>query len=167
MGNSEEHSRVLKMSSLLDILWSTVNGFIGKSKHLGKVATHLRSRRPCKVTWVLRHIVYKSYQCSADSTAEELQTLTGINMSTDTVWRELHGKGFHAEQLHASLKSTSTTRSMGWSVVKHAATGLWRSGNLFWWANHTFLVGSLMDDFECFFYFIFIWCFTQICILII
>ncbi len=44
-----------------------------------------------------------------------------------------------AEQLHAS-----TMPSVGWSGVKHAATGLWSSGNLICGVmNHTSLFGSL------------------------
>ncbi len=57
---------------------------------------------------------------------------TGINFSTITVLLELHEWVFMAEQLHASLTSSSTMKSVGWSGVKHTDTGLWSSRNLFY-----------------------------------
>ena len=52
-----------------------------------------------------------------------------------------------AEQLHASLTSPSTMLSIRWSGVKHAATGLWSSGDVFCGVtNYASLSVSLMDE---------------------
>ncbi len=49
-----------------------------------------------------------------------------------------------SEKLHASLTSPSTMPSVRWSDVKHAATGLWSSRNLFCGVtDHTSLFDSL------------------------
>ncbi len=84
-------------------------------------------------------MVCKSHQHSADSTAEELQTSSDINISTISVCQELKEMGFHGRQQHASLTSENTMVSVGWSGEKHGTTGLWSSGNLFCGVtNHTF-----------------------------
>ncbi len=140
MGHSEEYSRFLKMYSLLDIPWSTVSGFIGIFKHLGKVATRPRSRRPCKVTWVLMHIVYKSYKCSADSTAEELQIWLAL------IWAQTLCGGNFMDRV--SMLS-SYMQASNQQVQYEALDGCYKTcchWNLFWWANHTFLVDILMED---------------------
>ena len=36
-----------------------------------------------------------------------------------------------AEQAHTSLRSLCALPSVGWSGAKHAAAGLWSSGNVF------------------------------------
>ncbi len=52
-----------------------------------------------------------------------------------------------AEQLHASLTSPSAMPNVGWSGVKHAATGLWSSGNICRGeTNHASLFGGLMGE---------------------
>ncbi len=70
------------------VRWSTVSGIIGKWKRLGSEATQPRSERPCNVTeWgdrVLKHMVRKNIQHSADSITEEFQTSNGINISIHT-----------------------------------------------------------------------------------
>lgn len=51
-----------------------------------------------------------------------------------------------AEQPHASLTSPSTMPSIGWSVIKHAATGLWSSGNVLCGVmNHISLFERMMS----------------------
>ena len=50
-----------------------------------------------------------------------------------------------AEQLHTSPRSLCAMPSVGWSGVKHGATGLWSSENVFSGVmNHGSLSGSLM-----------------------
>ncbi|CAI9600468.1 unnamed protein product, partial [Staurois parvus] len=92
--------------SIRDIFWvlniprSTVSGIITKWKQLGTTETQPPSGRPRKWTeW--RQRMCRSRQLSAESIAKDLQTLCGLQISTKTVHRELHGMGFSmAEQLH-------------------------------------------------------------------
>ncbi len=88
----------------------------------------------CNIGVVLFIYIYK---------AEELQTTTGIkNCAVGASWNISM-----AEQLHASLTSPSAIPNVGWSGVKHAATGLWSSGNICCWeTNHASLFGSLMGE---------------------
>ena len=117
-----------EVSSLLNIPQSAVSGIITKWKRLGTTATQLRSGGPRKNTergqWMLRRIVCRGRQLSAESIATELQTSCGLQVSSRTVRRELHGMGFHGEQLHPSHASASAMQSVGCSGVEHAATGL-------------------------------------------
>ncbi|CAI9555638.1 unnamed protein product, partial [Staurois parvus] len=90
---------ICEISLLLNIPRSTVSDIITKWKQLGTTATQPRSGRPCKMTeWVqhmLNRAVRRSCQVSAESIAKELQTSCGLQISTTTVLRELHGMGFH------------------------------------------------------------------------
>lgn len=62
-------------------------------------ATHPQSGRPYNLTeqafQVLRCILWKSCQRSADSVTTGLQTAAHINISTKAVHWELHKMGFH------------------------------------------------------------------------
>ena len=88
-----------EISSLLNILQSTVSGIITKWKRLGTTATQPRSGRPRKMTergqWMLRRIVCRGRQLSAESIATDLKTSCGLQISSRTVRRELNGMGFH------------------------------------------------------------------------
>ncbi|CAI9603171.1 unnamed protein product [Staurois parvus] len=116
------------ISLLLNIPRSTVSGIVTKWKQLGTTATQPPSGRPRKMTeWgqsLLKCTVCRSHQLSAESIAKDLQTSCGLQISTTTVRRELHGRVSMAEQLHPSLTSPSAMQSVGCSGVKHAATGL-------------------------------------------
>ncbi|CAI9610878.1 unnamed protein product, partial [Staurois parvus] len=46
---------------------------------------------------MLKLTVRKSRQMSAESLAKDLQTLCGLQISTTTVRREIHGMGFHGQ----------------------------------------------------------------------
>ncbi|CAI9562264.1 unnamed protein product [Staurois parvus] len=58
-----------------------------------------RSGRPRKMTeldqCMLKHTVRRSCQLSVESIAKDLQTLCGLQISTTTVYRKLHGMSFH------------------------------------------------------------------------
>ncbi|CAI9557864.1 unnamed protein product [Staurois parvus] len=86
------------ISLILNIPWSTFSGIITKWKQLGTTATQPRSGRPCKMTergqLMLKRTVRRSHQLSAESIAKDLQTSCGLQISTTTVCRELHGIGF-------------------------------------------------------------------------
>ncbi|CAI9591195.1 unnamed protein product [Staurois parvus] len=86
-------------SWLLNIPQSTVSGIIIKWKQLGTTATQPPSGRPQKMTEraqsMLKRTVCRSRQLSAESIAKDLQTSCGLQISTTTVRRELHGMGFH------------------------------------------------------------------------
>ncbi|KAL6466679.1 hypothetical protein MHYP_G00244830 [Metynnis hypsauchen] len=88
-----------EISSLLNIPQSTVSCIISKWKRLGTTATQPRSGRPRKMTEqgqrMLKHIVRRGHQLSAESIATDLQTSCGLQISTSTVRRELHEMGFH------------------------------------------------------------------------
>lgn len=142
------HKSVIEIFSLLDFPQSIVSGSIAKWKRLGTTAIQPRSGRPHKVTepgrQVLRRIVCKSCQRSAGSIIAEFQTTSGINISTNTVHWEVHAMGFHGR---AAACKPSTMPSIGWSGVKHSASELRRSGNMFCGVtNHASLSGSLMDE---------------------
>ena len=90
-----------EISSLLNIPQSTVSGIITKWKQLGTTATQSRSSRPRKMAErgqrMLRRIVRRGHQLSAESIATDLQTSCGLQISARTVRRELHGIGFHGQ----------------------------------------------------------------------
>ncbi|CAI9564277.1 unnamed protein product, partial [Staurois parvus] len=48
-----------------------------------------------RIQRMLKHTVRKSCQLSAESIAIDLQTSCGLQISTTSVCRELHGMGFH------------------------------------------------------------------------
>ena len=90
-----------EISSLLNIPQSTVSGIITKWKRLGTTATQPLSDRPRKMTErgqrMLRRIVHRGRQLSAESIAADLQTSCDLQISSITVHRELHGMGFHGQ----------------------------------------------------------------------
>ncbi|CAI9554089.1 unnamed protein product [Staurois parvus] len=116
------------ISWLLNIPRSTVSGIITKWKQLGKAAAQPPSGRPRKMTergqCMLKRTVRRSHQLSAESIAKNLQTTFGLQISTTTVRRELHGMGFHGRAAAYSLISPSAMQSVGCRGVKHATTGL-------------------------------------------
>ena len=61
--------------------------------------TQSRHGRSHKMTeqdqWMLRHVVRRGCQLSAESITTDLQTSFGLQISSRTVRRELHGMGFH------------------------------------------------------------------------
>ncbi|CAI9559930.1 unnamed protein product, partial [Staurois parvus] len=79
------------ISWLLNISWSTASGIITKWKQLGTTATQPPSERSAPVE---AHSAQKSP--TAESIAKDLQTWRGLQISTTTVHRELHGMGFHS-----------------------------------------------------------------------
>ncbi|CAI9549724.1 unnamed protein product, partial [Staurois parvus] len=83
---------------LLNIPWSTVSGIITKWKQLGQQAMQPQSGRPHQKTergqHMLKRTVCRSSQLSAESIAKDLQTLCGLQISTTTMHRELHGMDF-------------------------------------------------------------------------
>ncbi|CAI9597258.1 unnamed protein product [Staurois parvus] len=88
------------ISWLLNIPQSTVSGIITKWKPLGTTATQPPSGRPRKMTEggqrMLKRTVCRSRQLSSESIAKDLQTSCGLQISTTTVCRELHGMHFHS-----------------------------------------------------------------------
>ncbi|CAI9586594.1 unnamed protein product, partial [Staurois parvus] len=44
---------------------------------------------------MLKHTASRSHQLSAESIAKDFQIACGLQISTTTVHRELHGMGFH------------------------------------------------------------------------
>ncbi|CAI9578923.1 unnamed protein product, partial [Staurois parvus] len=79
-------------SLLLNIPRSTFSGIITKWKQLGTTATQPRSEWGQRM---IKHTVCRSRKLSAESIAKDIQTLSGLQISTTTVCRELHGMGFH------------------------------------------------------------------------
>lgn len=77
---------------------------------------------------LLRAEAHTKSQCSVDFIAEDLQTSTGINVITKTVWRELHGMGVHGQAAPCKPHITKFAKHQ-MELVKHATTGLWSSGN--------------------------------------
>lgn len=99
MGRSQELSKIQRgtvigchpcnkssreISSLLNIPQSTVSGIITQSGHMTEQGQRM-----------LRHTVRRGRQLTAESIATHLQTSCGLQISSRTVRRELHGMGFH------------------------------------------------------------------------
>ncbi|CAI9547640.1 unnamed protein product, partial [Staurois parvus] len=108
------------ISWLLNIPRSTVSGIITKWKQLGTTATQPPSGRPRHMTergqCMLKRTVLRSRQLSAESIAKDLQTSCGLQISTTTVCRELHGMGFHgrAAASKSSITKCNAQRWMQW-----------------------------------------------------
>ncbi|CAI9561051.1 unnamed protein product, partial [Staurois parvus] len=85
---------ICKISLLLDIPQSAVSGIITKWKQLVTIATQPRSEQGQSM---LKHSVCKSRQLSAESIVKDLKTSCGLQISTTTMHRELHGMGFYGQ----------------------------------------------------------------------
>ena len=113
------------MSSLLNIPQSTVSGIITEWKRVGMIATQPRSGRPHKTMergqWMLRRIVCRGRQLSAESIATDLQTSCGLQISSRTVRRELHGMGFHgrAAASNPHISKCNAKRWIQWCKAHH------------------------------------------------
>ncbi|CAI9545683.1 unnamed protein product, partial [Staurois parvus] len=116
---------IREISLLLNIPWSTVSGIIAKWKQLETTATQPPSGRPRHMTgWgqrMLKRRVRRSHQLSAESIAKDLKTLGGLQISTTTVRRELHGMGFHgrAAASKPSITKCNAKRWMPWCKACH------------------------------------------------
>ena len=97
---SDKSSR--EVSSLLNIPQSAVSGIITKWKRLGTTAAQPRSGRPRKMTERgQRMLRRRGRRLSAESIATDLQTSCGLQISSGTERRELHGMGFHGNCIQA------------------------------------------------------------------
>ena len=80
------------ISSLLNIPQSTVSCIIRKWKCVGTTATQPPSGRPRKLMewgqWMLRRIVSRGRQLSAESITTDLQTSCGLQISSRTVLQQ-------------------------------------------------------------------------------
>ncbi|CAI9540946.1 unnamed protein product [Staurois parvus] len=108
------------ISWLLNIPRSTVSGIITKWKQLGTTAIRQPSGRPHKMTErgqrMLKRTVRRSHQLFAESIAKDLQTSCGLQISTTTVCRELHGMGFYGRAAASNpyITKCNTKRWMPW-----------------------------------------------------
>ncbi|CAI9620997.1 unnamed protein product, partial [Staurois parvus] len=82
---------ICEISLLLNIPRSTISGIITKWKQLGTTANQPPSER---VQCMLKRTMCRSHQLSAESISKDLQPSCGLQISTATVRRELHGMGF-------------------------------------------------------------------------
>ncbi|CAI9553663.1 unnamed protein product [Staurois parvus] len=125
-------------TSIRDISWqlniprSTVSGIITKWKQLGTTATQPPSVRPRKMTErgqrMLKHTVHRSRQLSAESMAKN-QTLCGLQISTTTMRRELHGMGFQGRATASKpyITECNAKRWMLWcKACRHWTLEQWR-----------------------------------------
>jgi len=96
-----------EICSLLNIPWSTVSGIITKRKQLGITATQPWSG-------MLRHTVCKSRQLL-------VKTLCGLQISSWTVCRELHGMGFHGQTVASKpyITKCNAKSQMLWCKARH------------------------------------------------
>ncbi|KAI2659461.1 Transposable element Tc1 transposase [Labeo rohita] len=114
-----------EISTLLNIPQSTVSCIIRTWKRLGTTTTQPRSGRPHKLTvrgqWILRRIVRRGRQLSAESIATDLQTSCGLQISSRTVRRELHGMGFHGQAAASKpyITKCNAKRRMQWCKARH------------------------------------------------
>ncbi|CAI9575742.1 unnamed protein product, partial [Staurois parvus] len=65
---------------------------------------------------MLKHTVRRSRQLSAESIAKDLQISCGLQISTTTVHRELHGTGFHGRAAASKpyITKCNAKRRMQW-----------------------------------------------------
>ncbi|CAI9587443.1 unnamed protein product, partial [Staurois parvus] len=77
----------------------------------------MTERRQC----MLKHTVRRSCQLSAESITKDLQTLCGLQTSTTTVCRELHGMGFHGRAAASMpyITKCNAKRQMQWCKARH------------------------------------------------
>ena len=114
-----------EISSLLNIPQSTVSGIRTKWKRLEMTATQPRSGRSHKMMEesqrILRCIVRRGRQLSAESIATDLQTSCGLQISSRTVRRELHGMGFHGRAAASKpyISKCNAKRRMQWCKARH------------------------------------------------
>jgi len=142
---------ISEIFSLLNIPRSIVSGIITKWKQLGTTETQPRSGRPRKITergqHMLRRTVRRSRQLSAESIATDLQTLCGLQISSRTVRRELHGMGFHGRAAASKpyITKCSAKRRMQWCKARrHWTLEQWR--RVLWSDESRFsLSGNPMD----------------------
>uniref|UniRef100_A0A8C5P9B6 Transposase Tc1-like domain-containing protein n=1 Tax=Leptobrachium leishanense TaxID=445787 RepID=A0A8C5P9B6_9ANUR len=103
---------------------STVSCIIRTWKCLGTTATQPRSGRPRKLTErsqrMLRCVVRRGRQLSAESIATDLQTSCGLQISSRTVRRELHGMGFHGRAAASKpyITKCNAKRRMQWCKAR-------------------------------------------------
>ncbi|CAI9569891.1 unnamed protein product, partial [Staurois parvus] len=116
---------ICDISWLLNIPRSTVSGIITKWKQLGTTATQPPSGRPRKMTEggqrMLKSTVRRSCQLSAESMAKDLHTSCGLQISTTTVRREIHGMGFHVRAAASKpyITKCNAKRWMPWCKARH------------------------------------------------
>ncbi|KAL0151306.1 hypothetical protein M9458_053497 [Cirrhinus mrigala] len=117
-----------EISLLLNIPQSTVSGIIRMWKRLGTTATQPRSSRPRKLTErgqrMLRHIVRRGCQLSAESIATVLQTSCGLQISSRTVCRKLQGMGFHGRAAASKPYITKCNAKRRMQSVKFGGGGI-------------------------------------------
>ncbi len=130
-------------SSLLNIPQSTVSGIITKWKRLGMTATQSQSGRPRKMTErgqrMLRCIVGRCRKLSTESIATDLQSSCGLQISSSTVHRELHGMGFHGRAAASKpyITKCNAKRRMKWCkacrhwTLEQGRRILWSDESLF------------------------------------
>ncbi|CAI9585259.1 unnamed protein product, partial [Staurois parvus] len=65
---------------------------------------------------MLKHTVHRSLQLSAESIAKDLQTSCGLQISTTTVLKDLHGMGFHGRAAASKpyITTCNAKRRMQW-----------------------------------------------------
>ncbi|CAI9615481.1 unnamed protein product, partial [Staurois parvus] len=65
---------------------------------------------------MLKHTVRRARQLSAESIAKDLQTSCGLQISTTTVHRELHGMGFYGRAAASKpyITKCNAKRLMQW-----------------------------------------------------
>ncbi|CAI9590440.1 unnamed protein product, partial [Staurois parvus] len=70
---------------------------------------------------MLKRTVCRSQQLSAESITKDLQTLCGLQISTTTVRKELHGMGFHGQAAASKpyITKCNAKRQMQWSKACH------------------------------------------------
>ncbi|CAI9613045.1 unnamed protein product, partial [Staurois parvus] len=69
---------------------------------------------------MLKRTVCRSHQLPAESIAKDLQTWCGLQMSTTTVRRELHGMGFHGRAAASKpyITKCNAKRRMLWCKAR-------------------------------------------------
>ena len=118
-----------EISSLLNIPQSTVTGVITKWKRLETTATKMTHKLTERGQRMLRRIVRRGRQLSAESMATDLQTSCGLHISSRTVRRELHGMGFNGRAAASKpyiTKCNAKCRMQWCKARRHWTLEQWR-----------------------------------------
>ena len=114
-----------EMSSLLNIPQSAVSDIITKWRRFRTTATQPQSGGPHKMMErgqrMLRRIVHRGRQLSAESIATDLPNSCSLQISSRTVCRELHGMGFHGRAAASKpyISKCNVKCRMQWCKARH------------------------------------------------
>ncbi|GFS86187.1 regulator of chromosome condensation 2 [Trichonephila clavipes] len=137
---------VHEIADILQKPKSTVSDVIVKGKRRGSEAAEKRTGRPKilyeRISRTLKWVVKQNHKSSLEEMSQELQSSSGIRVSSRTVRQELKNLGFHGR----AAAHKPRMRSIHCNGVELTVIGLWTSGKRFFGVmNLALQSGSRMD----------------------